>query len=286
MVRLAGEDTVMGLRGSVKHAFNKGVSEWRNKRIVNIAPERVQAVRFVTTPQAAEPAEGEEAEAEPAEPGEPRIRAFTRGEEWEISEGGEIERFGASRVQATVATLARVRANGFAEADVTASAAGFDAPVATVTLTVGPEPPEPEEPSDDDAEEADDAEESDDADDADDAEEADATDEEAEAPTEEAAPGPTEEIVIELGGAAPSDGQFYLRRRGDDTIYTVSRYTADRVRGADDLFQNPEPGSMAPTPTMAPGMPGGLNLGGPGGGMGLPPEILEQLQRQMQQQGM
>ena len=122
--------------------------------------------------------------------------------------------------------FARMRATDFAAAEVTEADAGLTTPEAVVTLSIGPEPVEP----------------SDAAPDAGVAEVADGgTAAPAAAPA--AAPTIVETIVIELGGAAPGDGQIYVRVRGLPTIYTISRYTSDRLRGEASLFQEPEPGA-------------------------------------------
>ena len=262
MVRPYGQDVVVGATGSLRYAFDRALSSWRNKRVLDIAPERVVGMRFTSTPEPSD-----DPDAGPAPTG-PLTREFTRSAdgEWsvagEVSEAGDapvIERFSSTRTQAVAATLARLRATDFAATDIDAAAAGFDAPSAQVTLTVGPEPEAPAEASDG------------------------GTPEPAAAPT-----GPTETIVLELGSAAPADGQIYLRRVGGDTIYTVSRYSADRMRVDDSLFQDPEPGSAPPTPPGGPGAlgaPGMDGMGGPGGGQ-IPPELMRQIQEQMRQQGL
>ena len=41
MVRPAGQNVVLSVGGSVRHAFDRELSSWRNKRVVDVAPERV-----------------------------------------------------------------------------------------------------------------------------------------------------------------------------------------------------------------------------------------------------
>ncbi len=92
--------------------------------------------------------------------------------------------------------------------------------------------------------------------------------------------------VLRLGGAVPEAAdQFYAMHEGDDTVFVVSRYHSVRINPTVAEFE----ASAAPPPSAPPegGMPE-MNLeglGGPGGGQ-LPPEIMRQIQQQMQQQGM
>lgn len=84
-------------------------------------------------------------------------------------------------------------------------------------------------------------------------------------------------------GNEGEDGQRYVQRQGDDTIYVVSRFMADRLIPSVEAFQpgeEPE-GEEPPTPH---GMPGGGPPGMPGGGQ-IPPEIMQQIQQQLQAQG-
>jgi hypothetical protein len=228
MVRLAGEDQVIAVRESIKFLFNKELKDWRDRRIVDVTPDDVRAIQITS---------------------ENGTFHFVRGGEddaWQPAEGqSAIERFGAARVQSHVATFARMRAMNFAAPDVTADAAGFATPTATVTLTV--------------------------------AQRTDARD--GGTPSD----APTTTIVLELGAATGSGNELYARRRGKATLYTISEFIADRMRPGTDAFQNPEPGEEPPAPEMP--MGAGMPMhGGPGGGQ-IPPEMMQQIQRQLQQQG-
>jgi hypothetical protein len=250
MVRVAGQDVVVAAEGSMRFAFDRELSAFRNKRIVDVTPERVVGLSYQV---------GE------------RTLAFARTEEWALTAGEPIERFGAQRVQAVAATLARMRATDFAAAEVTEADAGLTTPEAVVTLSIGPEPVEPSD--------------------------APLTRVWPRWPTVapqlrrlllQAAPTIVETIVIELGGAAPGDGQIYVRVRGLPTIYTISRYTSDRLRGEASLFQEPEPGAAPEEGAEDPaglGIPGHEGMGAPGGQQ-IPEELMRQIQEQMRQQGM
>ena len=116
--------------GLVLWGLRSILKDWRNKKILDEAPEEVVAIRFENTNGAF---------------------SFLRGGEgaWTQAEGETpIERFGSTRVQSLVSSLANMRAVDFAAADVDHSAAGFDEPTGTVTLEIreGEAPaPEPAE---------------------------------------------------------------------------------------------------------------------------------------------
>ncbi len=254
MVRLDGEDTVVSVAGSIKFAFNKELKNWRNRRVVNVDPLRVRRVRF-------------ENEDGPWE--------FARSDDdtWTPAEGqAEIERFDPSKVQSVVSSIARMRAVDFAEPAITREQAGLTEPAATVTLRVRPQSAAEEEAQEESGQtEADTAEAEAAGDEAEDAAGA-----EAESRAEE-----IETIVLRLG-ADLENGKRYLEREGDETIYVVSSYLADRMRPNAESFQEPEPGSE-PTMEAAPATPGGAVPGGPGGGQ-IPPELMQKIQQQLRQQ--
>lgn len=92
--------------------------------------------------------------------------------------------------------------------------------------------------------------------------------------------------TLRIGNEA-EEGQRYVMVEGDETIYLVSRFMADRLLPNAEAFQQ---GAEPPTPPpgeMPGGMPGGMPgmpPGGPGGGQ-IPPEIMRQIQEQLQAQG-
>ena len=247
MVRLPDDDRVLALKGSIKFAFNKALKDWRDKRILEESAETVVAVRFENTNGAF---------------------SFARNGEgaWTQAEGeAPIERFGSTKVQSLVSSLANMRAVDFAAADVTASAAGFDAPTGTVTMEVREESDEPSAEGTEGA-----------------TAEGEATAEGAASPSV-----PTRTVRLQIGGAREGT-EFYVRREGEPTIYVISQYLADRARPASSAFQDAEPGAEGEgEPEMPPGLGGPGGPGGPGGfggpGGELPPELMEQIQRQLQQ---
>lgn len=252
MVRIEGQDTVVTVSGSIKYAFNKDLKDWRNRRVANEDPASVIAARFESDNGTFEFVRNEESE-------------------WTQPEGAEeIERFGPTKVQSIVSSIARMRAVNFAAQDVAREATGLDAPSGTVTLTIR------------DSEDAEDSEDS----------EADAEGE-TEAEGETAAAAGTRTIVLRVGATLGDDenGERYLVRDGDTTVYVISNYLADRMRPDASKFQAPEPGSEPEEAAgMMPGLPPGIPGHGPGGPGGpgnpqIPPELMQKIQQQLQQQG-
>ncbi len=90
--------------------------------------------------------------------------------------------------------------------------------------------------------------------------------------------------TVTLGGETPGESHnFYAMRDGDDTIFVISRFLSEKINPTAAAFEE----SATPTPAPSDGdgegempeMPGG-----PGGQ--IPPELMEQIQRQLQAQGM
>ncbi|MBX3268763.1 MAG: DUF4340 domain-containing protein [Sandaracinaceae bacterium] len=97
----------------------------------------------------------------------------------------------------------------------------------------------------------------------------------------------TETVVLRVGNEA-EDGQRYVSREGDATIYLVSRFNAERLIPTVEAFQpstDPEPaGDAHGDHGHGGGMPGMPGM--PGGGEGqIPPEIMRQIQEQLRNQG-
>jgi hypothetical protein len=85
-----------------------------------------------------------------------------------------------------------------------------------------------------------------------------------------------EPIVLELGDATEQQGEVYLQRRGNPTLYVVSEYLANRLQPDAEAFTKvdapPAPPSAMPARPEAQGQPQ------------LPPEIMRQLQEQIRAQ--
>ncbi len=87
--------------------------------------------------------------------------------------------------------------------------------------------------------------------------------------------------TLRLGGAVPgSSDQFYARRDGDETIFVVSRYHSARISPtAADFAPSTTTTSETPPPSE------GAELDPSALGGQLPPELMRQLQQQLQQRG-
>ncbi len=91
--------------------------------------------------------------------------------------------------------------------------------------------------------------------------------------------GDAAQTVVLRVGSESTDGQRYVQREGDATIYLVSRFMAERLMPNVAAFQ---PGAE---PAPEPGGHEGEEPPSMEGGGQIPPEIMEQIQRQLQQQG-
>lgn len=260
MVRLEGQDEVLMVRGSIKFAFNKPVRDWRDRGITDLESGRIARLSFTN-----------------------ENGAWTfekRGDAWaqvvaeDAEEGAAVENFDATRVRTLASSLARMRAADFAPADANAASLGFGEGAARVEIGLTAPATEDEADEDEAPEEEATAEEG--------AEEGAAEGEAEEA--EPASPTITETVVLLVGNEA-EESQRYVMVEGNETIFLVSRFMADRLLPNVEAFQpgaepaEPPPGG--PPGGMPPGMPG--MGGGPGGGQ-IPPEVMRQIQQQLQQQ--
>lgn len=179
-------------------------------------------------------------------------RTFVRDAAGQWAQGAgdaPIENFSASKVSSVVTRLAQLRADDFAAPDVDGEAAGLAEPTSRVVLTYEVTP--------------------------------DGADEDAEG-SEDAAPR-VEEIVFLLGAPVEAeDGPHYLRRADRDVVYEVTNYYAKSLRPTDEDFaEDPEAEDAAEAPADPAAALGGAAT--PGGN--IPPEVMRQIQQQMQAQG-
>lgn len=112
----------------------------------------------------------------------------------------------------------------------------------------------------------------------------------------------SERVTVRVGNNS-GDQEAFAQREGSDVVFIISRSQADAVNPELAAFQAPLPvdggaaaaDASAPpaAPPVPPGgaFPPGLQMpgmgGGPGGGPGnqIPPGVMEQIRRQLQQQG-
>ncbi len=79
-----------------------------------------------------------------------------------------------------------------------------------------------------------------------------------------------------LVGNEVEDGNRYVQREGNDAIFVVSRFMADRLIANAATFQHSDEPEAPP--------PGAGGPGGPGGAPQISPELMQQIQQQLQQQ--
>lgn len=177
-----------------------------------------------------------------------RFRFAREGDEW-VPERGQrrIKEFDPKKVAGLVSTAARLTATDFAAPGTTVEQAGLASPSGEVRMVVVEQNGAPTDADGGVAE-----------------------------PTE---PKPSETVVLEIGGSTDKEQELYLRRSGGETIYIVSKYLADRLRPDRKAFRkSKEP----PPPALPPRAP---QAQVPGSHPQITPEMMEQIQRQLQQQG-
>lgn len=268
IVRLDGEDESLQVNGSLRFAFAKTLTDFRDRQISEVSSDRVRTMRF-------ESDQGvfsfwREAGGDWIAD-EVRVTEAPSDGDAEETSITEIERYGTSRVQSVLTRIASLRATDFAAEDVSAESAGLVPPVSVVRLGLAPEGEEAGNEDDGDGEES----------------EAEDSDEEPAEPAQRPVGYDSlEQVVFELGGEAEGQDR-HVRVAGNPVIYVVSEFVSDRLRPSIDMFQNPEPGEEPAGMEGMGGMPGAMGMPGgmpgmPGGGQ-LPPEVMEQI-RQMQAQ--
>lgn len=256
MLRLPEQDAVYRSRGSLRYAFGKAASDWRDKTIFDFDREQISHIAFqnekgsfafardtatkgaewtieavdaVAPPPEEADEEGDEEEGDggPSKAGptkvEPPARVTT------------IEGYDPAKVTGIVTTLAKLKATDFLDSPDGVDT-GLDAPTAPrVTFKVG---------------------------------------------TGDSAK--TYAIVV---GREAEERSVYARRPDDDQIYLLTKYMSDRLSPGVANFQKRAPAkagaASGPEPDLD-ALGGGLG----GGGNKLPPELMKQLQQQMLQQKM
>jgi len=174
---------------------------------------------------------------------------FTRsGDTWTAAAGTTVERLDTAKVNSLVDSITNLRASDFG-ATGAATGVGADSPRVTIETQVD---------------------------------------------------GSPARITLRVGNNS-GDQETFAQREGNDVVFIVSRTQADAINPPVSALQAPlpvdgggdasadataapaePPMGMAPGMGMPPGMPG---MPGGGGGGQLPPELMEQIRRQIQQQG-
>jgi hypothetical protein len=259
MLRLPEQDVVYRTRGSLRYAFGKSASDWRDKTIFDFDREQISHIAFqnengtfafardsasknvdwtIESVDAVAPAH-EEADEEgdggpsKATDGGPSKAAPTKVEP--PARVTTIEGFDPAKVTGIVTTLAKLKATDFLDRAEGVDT-GLDAPTAPrVTFKVG---------------------------------------------TGDAAK--TYTIIV---GREAEERSAYARRSDQDQIFLLTKYMSDRLSPGVENFQKRAPAKAGGT---ASGPEPDLDAlgGGLGGGNKLPPELMKQLQQQMLQQKM
>jgi hypothetical protein len=92
-------------------------------------------------------------------------------------------------------------------------------------------------------------------------------------------------IDVAIGKAHSAGEDYYTKLAGSDVIYRLPKFSAERLMPDAKFFEKSDkPATPPPSADPHGGMPMGMGgMGGPGGGQ-LPPEVMKQLQQQMQAQ--
>jgi hypothetical protein len=125
MVRLADDERVFKVQGSIRYVFGKRTRDWRDKTILEHDAEHVASVTYVD--------------------GESRL-SFEKQKEWtQVLGTGEeaIEHFDPKKVRSFVSSLARLRTADFADG-VKPEDVGLSPPRGEVLVTLHVPPEEPE----------------------------------------------------------------------------------------------------------------------------------------------
>jgi hypothetical protein len=116
MLRKEGEEAVATVKGSIRFAFSKFLREWRDRSIVELASDKVQALELANS--------------------NGRLRFVKNGETWaQAPKEKPIARFDPDQVKSLVSSIATLDATDFAEDGVTPETAGVGHGAASVLVT-------------------------------------------------------------------------------------------------------------------------------------------------------
>lgn len=265
MVRLEGQERVVSVRGSIKFAFNKELRDWRDRTIADVDPDQVTEVawtgpngtfRFVRPVVQRESSGGEQAEGEEQEGDQSRAEEGegdrTELGDWQIAEvsfmpptpdGGVPARAPSTSLENFAPTKVRTMVASLARMRATDFAA---AEVSRQAAGFGDASPRVTLTSRDGT-----------------------------------------RTTILLGNESNAERHdYYAMREGNDTIFVISRFLSERVHPTSQSFvQAPASssgsgsGSGSSTGTGGSGSASTSEQGG--GSADIPPEVMQQIQRQL-----
>jgi phosphoribosylformylglycinamidine (FGAM) synthase-like enzyme len=90
-------------------------------------------------------------------------------------------------------------------------------------------------------------------------------------------------IDISIGKQHTAGEDYYTKVAGNEVVFRLAKFSAERLMPDAKFFEKSDKPATPPSADPHGGMP--MGMGGPGGGGGLPPEVMKQLQQQMQAQG-
>jgi hypothetical protein len=90
-------------------------------------------------------------------------------------------------------------------------------------------------------------------------------------------------VQIEVGKPNAKGDDYYVATNTSEVVYLVAKFSAERLMPDAKFFEKPPAPPPSAQPQMPQGMPGMPAMGGPGGQ--ITPEMMEQIQKQLQAQG-
>lgn len=259
MVRLEGEDRVFSVRGSIKFAFNKELRDWRDRSILELEADDVREVAWAGpngTFRFTRPA-GEGEDAEPGEWAQAEVSYVEAPAEEPAAETPPRRRPAAPPEPQTLTSIEGFQASKVRSMVASLArmrAADFAAPdVTPESAGIGEGSPRV---------------------------------------TLTAPPGEGEEaprtFTVVLGNEVDAERHDrYAMLEGEPTIYVISRFLGERVSPTAIAFTESAPATPPGEGEGGAAPHGGMPMpGGEGGGAQLPPEVMEQIRRQLEQQGL
>ena len=253
MVRFPDDDKVYRVKGSIRYLFAKPPRDWREKRILNIENDKVVRLEFHS---------------------ENGDFAFSKVEgKWVDESTPPVPDYDEKKVSGFVSTVAHLRATDF-EDNLKPADVGMGEGAARVILHFTEETGEAGE------------EKSADAPGQEEAGAADSTEGMDESGEEAASEESTAQVRILMVGSKKDESSYHVMLEGNDQIFLISKYTAERLTPKTDNFSTP-PKKEEEKKAKAPGEdPGFSATPKPVDPESLPPDVMKKLQAEIKKQQM